>query len=189
MTVFPRRMPPGDYLDSRSRSPRGAAASSANSRTSSARAAACALRAGQRRSSTTISMPAGRFSSVRNTSLTMRFIRLRSTARGATRRLVMIPMRAWERPFALAYNLKWRRACAAPVASVAVKCSRRCSRAPRGSARLVSLRRSIAPAPWRGAPALHRARPGSASARGSRACACGASPKADRSVSWDSSGC
>jgi hypothetical protein len=82
----------------------------------------------------------------------MRFIRLRSTARGATRRLAMIPMRAWESSFGLTYNLKYRRARASPAASVAVNCSRRCSRALRGSARSVSLRRSIAPAPWPGAP-------------------------------------
>jgi len=43
---------------------------------------------------------------VRNTSLTMRFIRLRSTARGATRRLAMIPMRAWDKPLGLTYRVK-----------------------------------------------------------------------------------
>jgi len=86
--------------------PPGGAAHSSNNRITSARAVAVELRGGQRRNCTTMSRPGRRRRMERNASRTSRFIRLRSTARGATRLLVMMPMRARSSPLGLTYSVK-----------------------------------------------------------------------------------
>jgi hypothetical protein len=121
---------------------------------------------------------------LRKISRTNRLARLRSTARGATRLLAMMPRRARDRPLGLTNKVKWRRRPAAPVARASVYCSRRSSRALRGSvAGAPALRRSAVRVLWHGARAALPARRESACARESHGCACGASSMADMSVS------
>jgi hypothetical protein len=84
----------------------------------------------------------------------------------------------------LTNRVKWRRVQAAPDASAARYCSRRNSRALRGSvASALALRRSAVRALWRDVRAVPPAHHGYAYARESRGYACGGFSRADKSVS------
>jgi hypothetical protein len=166
----------------------GRVPSSSNNREISAPAATWKSRVGHRRSSTTTSIPSKRDRSLRKVSRTRRLARLRSTARGATRLLAMMPIRAWDRPLGLTNRAKWRRVLTAPVASAPVNCSRCSNRALRGSVAL-ALRRSAARALWRVGRATPHAHREYACARESRGCACGGFLKAGKYVSSCPSAC